>query len=220
MPGWTDKLLGEVIRLVLSAYYEPQFRGSSHGFREGRGCHTALNWIVKKGPGTRWFIEGDIKDCFGKIDWNVLLRILNRKIKDKTFLALLRDMLKAGYMGKWVYHTTYSGTPQGAIASPVLANILLNELDEFVEDILIPKYTKGTARKRNPEYKRLRNHTVQAKKEGNWKLANELRRKYTTLPSVLSNDSDFRRLWYVRYADDFLLGYIGTKAEAEAIISE
>ncbi len=220
MPGWNDKLLEEVIRLVLSAYYEPQFRDCSHGFREGRGCHTALNAIAKKGKGTRWFIEGDIKGCFDNIDWNVLLRILKRKIKDTSFLKLIREMLKAGYMENWTYHKTYSGTPQGGIVSPLLANIVLNGLDEFVEDELIPRNTKGKKRKWNPEYRKLEYRAAKAKKEGNWKLANDIRSKYTKLPSAKSNDPNFRRLWYVRYADDFLLGYIGTKIEAEMIKQE
>ena len=217
MPGWNDKLLEEVIRLVLSAYYEPQFRDSSHGFREGRGCHTALKRIAKKGEGTRWFIEGDIEGCFDNIDHDVLMRILKRKIKDNLFLKLLREMLKAGYMENWGYHKTYSGTPQGGILSPLLTNIVLNELDMFVEDELTPKNTKGKERKWNLEYASLRNAARYARRKGKWKLANELRRKYTQLPSLRSNDRGYRRLWYVRYADDFLLGYIGKKVGAERI---
>lgn len=219
MPGWEDKLLQEVIRMILEAYYEPQFRECSHGFRPQRGCHTALDTIAKW-KGTRWFIEGDIKGCFDNIDHEVILGILKRNIKDKDFLTLMKGMLKAGYMEQWTYHATYSGTPQGGIVSPLLANIVLNELDAYVEDELIPKYTKGKKRKANPEYERLSAKARRAKKNGNWKTANALRREYTKLPSKMSHDGNFRRLWYVRYADDTLFGLIGTKAEAEAIKEE
>jgi group II intron reverse transcriptase/maturase len=219
MPGWTDKILQEVIRMVLEAYYEPQFRDSSHGFRPNRGCHTALDSIAKW-TGTRWFIEGDIKGCFNSLDWNVMLGILRRHIKDETFLRLIRDMLQAGYMDDWKYFNTYSGTPQGGIISPLLMNIVLNELDCFVEDELIPKHTKGKRRKKNPEYAKLTRTIQRMQKKGNWKGANMLRKLYSTIPFGQQDDPDFRRLWYVRYADDTLLGYIGTKAEAEAIKQE
>ena len=219
MPGWEDKLLQEVIRMVLEAYYELQFRDCSHGFRPQRGCHTALD-AIGKWRGTRWFVEGDIKGCFDNIDHDMILEILKRNIKDKDFLALMKGMLKAGYMEQWTYHATYSGTPQGGIVSPLLANIVLNELDIYVEDILIPKYTKGKKRKANPEYERLSAKARRAKKNGDWKTANALRREYTKLPSKMSQDENFKRLWYVRYADDTLFGLIGTKAEAEAIKEE
>ena len=216
IPGWSDKVLQEVIRMVLEAYYEPQFRDCSHGFRPGRGCHTALDTIAKWN-GVRWFIEGDIKGCFENIQHNVVIRILRRKIKDNTFLKLIRDMLKAGYMEDWKYHQTYSGTPQGGIVSPLLMNIVLNEWDTYIEDELIPQYTRGTTRKRNPEYTKLVTKIQQAQKKGNWKRANTLRKRYVKIPSGIQNDPNFRRLWYVRYADDTLLGFIGTKQEAEAI---
>jgi group II intron reverse transcriptase/maturase len=219
MPGWNDKMLQEVMRMILEAYYEPQFRESSHGFRPQRGCHTALD-TIKTWKGTRWFIEGDIKGCFDGIQHHVVLRILKRKIKDKLFLKLIEDMLKAGYMEDMTYHQTYSGTPQGGIISPLLMNIVLNELDTFVEDMLIPKYTKGTKRKENPAYGRLHRRIKWLEKKGEWKRANELRKLYVKMPSLLQNDPNFRRLWYVRYADDTLLGLIGTKKDAETIKEE
>jgi group II intron reverse transcriptase/maturase len=219
MPGWTDKLLEEVLRMVLEAYYEPYFRDSSHGFRPQRGCHTALE-AISKWKGARWFIEGDIKGCFDNISHDVIIGILRRKIKDNTFLKLVRDMLEAGYMENWKYYGTYSGTPQGHIVSPLLANIVLNELDRFIEDELIPKYTQGKHRKRNPEYKKLEKRAYNARKKGQWKYANALRKVYTKLSSQLSGDPEFRRLWYVRYADDFILGFIGTRQEARMIKQE
>lgn len=142
LPGWKDKLVQEVIRLILQAYYEPQFSEYSHGFRPGRGCHTALQEIRTWG-GTRWFIEGDITGCFDNIDFKVLLEIINRNIKDKTFLKLLEKMLQAGYMQDWQYQQTYSGVPQEGGISPILSNIVLNELDKFVENELMPIYNQG-----------------------------------------------------------------------------
>ncbi len=120
LPSWSDKLVGEVVRLLLEAYYEPQFSGRSHGFRKGRGCHTALREIHETWTGTVWFIEGDIADCFGSLDHEVLLGILAEKIRDNRFLRLIRNMLKAGYLEDWEYHDTLSGTPQGGVVSPLL----------------------------------------------------------------------------------------------------
>ncbi len=117
MPTWSDKLVGEVIRLLLEAYYEPQFSGRSHGFRPGRGCHTALREVANTWTGTTWFIEGDIADCFGSFDHQVMLSILAEKIRDNRFLRLLRNMLTAGYLEDWRWGTTLSGVPQGGLCS-------------------------------------------------------------------------------------------------------
>src|SRR5690606_10315281 len=128
VPGWSDKLVQEVMRSILETYYEPRFRNSSHGFRPNRSCHTALTKIKETWKGTKWFIEGDIKGCFDNIDHDVLLEILARDIQDDRFLKLIKGMLKAGYMEDWKYQETYSGTPQGGVISPLLANIVLHEL--------------------------------------------------------------------------------------------
>ena len=143
MPAWSDKLVGEVVRILLEAYYEPRFSGRSHGFRKGRGCHTALGEIQRTWTGTVWFIEGDISDCFGKIDHSVLLSILSERIHDQRFLRLIRNMLEAGYLEDWEYHETLSGTPQGGVISPILSNIYLDKLDQFIENELIPQHTRG-----------------------------------------------------------------------------
>ena len=156
LPSWSDKLAGEVVRLLLEAYYEPQFSGRSHGFRKGRGCHTALREIQQTWTGTVWFIEGDISDCFGSFSHDILLGILAEKIRDNRFLRLIRNMLKAGYLEDWQYHDTLSGVPQGGVVSPVLSNIYLHKLDEFVEKELIPRYTRGERRKKNPGYHKVR----------------------------------------------------------------
>lgn len=216
LPCFNDKLVQEVLRMVLEAYYEPQFRNSSHGFRPDRGCHTALDTIAYW-KGTRWFIEGDIKGCFDNLNHKVILKILCKRIKDRSLLNLIKQMLEAGYMENWKYHETYSGAPQGGIISPMLANIVLNELDEFIEDELIPEYTKGKQRKFNMEYINLSKREQRARKRGDWQSAKELWKQYTKLPSRLPNDNTYRRLWYIRYCDDFILGLIGSKEDAQAI---
>ena len=155
LPSWSDKLVGEVVRLLLEAYYEPQFSDRSHGFRKKRGCHTALREIERTWTGTTWFIEADIADCFGSLDHDVMVRILSEKIRDNRFLRLIANMLKAGYLEDWQYHETLSGCPQGGVVSPILSNIYLDKLDKFVEQVLIPEYTRGNHRRKNLEYQRL-----------------------------------------------------------------
>ena len=217
IPTGPDKLLQEVIRMILEAYYEPQFSDRSHGFRPGRGCHTALSNVTTHWTGVRWFVEGDIKGCFDNIDHDVLLSVLGEKLHDNRFLRLLKYLLKAGYMEDWKYGRTLSGTPQGGVVSPVLANIYLDRLDKFVENVLIPVHTRGTDRRDNREYTRLRNRMVYHRKMGHSSLAAELRKQMQQLPSRDPHDPDYRRLRYVRYADDFVLGYIGPKAEAQQV---
>ena len=172
----------------------------------------AINWT-----GTRWFAEGDIKGCFDNIDHEVLLSGLGEKLHGNRFLRLLKHLLKAGYMEDWKYGRTLSGTPQGGVVSPILANIYLDRLDQFVETVLIPAYTRGAVRKRNPEWAALRRQMATQRDLGNHQLAETLRRKMQQLPSGDPQDPGCRRLRYVRYADDFVLGFIGPKAEAEAI---
>ena len=217
IPTWTDKLLQEVIRMILEAYYEPQFSDRSHGFRPGRGCHTALSNVVDYWSGVRWFVEGDIKGCFDNIDHEVLLSVLGEKLHDNRFLRLLKYLLKAGYLEDWKYGRTLSGTPQGGVVSPILANIYLDRLDKFAETVLIPAHTRGTDRRRNLAWTRLRNQMGYHKKVGHHSLAVELRKAMQQLPSGDPYDPGYRRLRYVRYADDFVLGFIGPKAEAGQI---
>ncbi len=216
IPTWTDKLVQEAVRALLAAYYEPQFSCHSHGFRSGRGCHTALGEIRKGWTGTKWFIEGDIKGCFDHIDHAVMLEILGERIQDKRFLRLIGNMLQAGYLEDWKHHKTYSGTPQGGIVSPLLANIYLDRLDKFVEQELIPAHTKGQYR-RNPHYQVVSERVRYLRRKGRMAEAKAWRKYLTTLPSNMTHDPEYRRLWYVRYADDFLLGFIGPRSEAEAI---
>jgi group II intron reverse transcriptase/maturase len=217
LPSWSDKLVGEVVRLLLEAYYEPGFSDLSHGFRKRRGCHTALRKIRDTWTGTTWFIEGDISDCFGSLSHEILLRILAEKIRDQRFLRLMRNMLKAGYLEDWEYRETLSGCPQGGVVSPILSNIYLHKLDEFVEQELIPQYTRGNSRKVNPEYKRMHRQMTRARARGDRAEVRDLRKRLRTIPYGDPMDPGYRRLKYLRYADDHILGFIGPKAEAEQI---
>jgi group II intron reverse transcriptase/maturase len=217
MPTWPDKLLGEVVRLLLEAYYEPQFSARSHGFRPGRGCHTALGEVARTWTGTTWFVEGDVADCFGSLDHEIMIKILAEKIRDNRFLRLMRNMLRAGYLEDWRWNATLSGAPQGGVVSPILSNIYLHKLDDFAGNTLIPEYTRGETRTRNKEYERVRQAYARARKKGDHEKARELRRKQAFLPSVDCDDPGYRRLHYARYADDTLFGFTGPKAEAEEI---
>jgi len=217
IPTWSDKLVQEVLRSLLEPYYEQQFSPRSHGFRPKRGCHSALCEIRTKWTGTVWFIEGDIKGCFDNIDHTILLEIIRRDIHDGRLVKLIEDLLKAGYMEDWRYHDTLSGTPQGGIISPLLSNIYLNELDRFVEDTLKPLYTKGERRRQNPAYTHLQKLMATARKQGNLVEVSRLKVERRKLMSMAPHDPDYRRLRYIRYADDFLLGFVGPKNEAEDI---
>lgn len=217
LPTWSDKLVGEVVRLLLEAYYEPVFSDRSHGFRPRRDCHTALREIANTWTGTAWFIEGDIADCFGSLDHDMMITILAEKIHDNRFLRLVHNMLTAGYLEDWKWGATLSGAPQGGVASPILSSIYLHKLDQFVETVLIPEYTRGDRRARNPAYLDLQNQLAKARRPGDRPLARTLRRRMVSLPSADPDDPDYRRLRYCRYADDHLLGFTGPKAEAEDI---
>jgi group II intron reverse transcriptase/maturase len=217
LPPWSDKLVGEVVRLLLEAYYEPTFSDRSHGFRPGRGCHTALREVANTWTGTTWFIEGDVSDCFGSFDHQIMLSRLAERIHDNRFLRLMRNMLTAGYLEDWVWNATLSGVPQGGVVSPVMSNIYLHRLDAFVETVLLPEYTRGGRRARNPAYRRVQEAIVRARQRGDRAATRALRQRLRGLSCVDPYDPDYRRLRYVRYADDTLLGFTGPKAEAEEI---
>ena len=217
IPDWSDKLVQEVIRLILEAYYEPQFSDRSHGFRPGRGCHTALAEIDQYWSGTTWFIEGDIAQCFDRLDHQVLLDVLREQLHDNRFLRLIAGLLEAGYMEDWQFNATLSGTPQGGVVSPILANIYLDQLDRHVETVLQPANTHGAQRRRNRTYQNLWSQAKHRDTKGQHQQAMELRRKMQTMPSVDPADPNYRRLRYVRYADDFLLGFTGPRREADEV---
>ncbi len=203
--------------MLLDAYYDVQFSDRSHGFRSGRGCHTALREIADTWQGVTWFIEGDITQCFDRLDHQVMIEILGEKVHDGRFLRLVSNMLTAGYLEDWRWHATLSGAPQGGVASPTLSNIYLDRLDQFVESQLLPRYNRGRLRRTNPEYKGAENALLRARKRGDKKSVRALSQVRRALPSQDPNDPDYRRLCYVRYADDILLGFSGPKSEAVEI---
>ena len=227
IPSFEDKLVQEVVRLLLEAIYEGHFEGTSHGFRPHRSCHTALGMIQKSFAGAKWFIEGDIKSFFDNIDHNVLISILRERISDERFLRLIRKFLNAGYVEDWKYNKTYSGTPQGGIISPILANIYLDKFDKYIKEYTA-KFRKGDRRSINPEYWRLNNKKNWLKKKLQKTSDEQIRKSYLYEIAQLSKqmlstphkdamDADFRRMQYVRYADDFLISVIGSKSECETI---
>ncbi|WP_314727639.1 group II intron reverse transcriptase [Serratia fonticola] len=237
IPTGDDKLVQEVMRMLLEEIYEPIFSDWSYGFRPKRSCHSALKEIRNSWKGTKWVCNVDIQGYFDNIDHDLLQKFLSKRITDSKFLALLKKFLKAGYLDNWRYFGTHSGTPQGGIISPVLANVFLHELDEFMKD-RISKFGKGGRRKPNPIYKRaLQNRanrikwirqgfgasgmTADEQKIQRWRHeADELEKQLRSLPSVITDDNEFKRMRYVRYADDFLIGVIGSKNEAETIMKE
>jgi group II intron reverse transcriptase/maturase len=217
LPSWSDKLVGEVVRLLLEAYYEPQFSEHSHGYRPGRGCHTALREVAETWTGTAWFIEGDISRCFDQLDHRVMVETLGEKIHDTRLLRLISQMLAAGYLEDWVWDATLSGAPQGGVLSPCLSNIYLDRLDRFIETTLMPEHTRGGVRVHNPEYCKVRRALARARRRGDHAAVRALRKQLRSLPSLDPDDPGYRRLRYARYADDILLGFVGPKAEAEEI---
>jgi retron-type reverse transcriptase len=167
-----------------------------------------------------WYIEGDISTCFDSLSHDILLDTLAEHIHDGRFLRLIRELLKAGYLEDWKWNRTYSGAPQGSIIGPILSNIYLSKLDAYVEETLIPAYTKGDRREANPAYSRLNNTIRRKRKQGKVEEVKRLEKQRRALPSVDPYDPNYRRLRYCRYADDWLLGFIGTRAEAEEIKSQ
>jgi len=217
IPSRQDKLLQTVVRFILEAIYEPTFSDASHGFRSERSCHTALEQ-VKRQVGIRWWVEGDIKGFFDNVDHDILISILSKRIQDKRFLHLIGQFLKAGYVENWEFHKTYTGTPQGSNLSPILANIYLNELDQMMKQ-KIASFNKGKTRQRNPDYMRLKGRKGYAKKKarqtGDWTEHKQLQKQLLTTSSADPQDPNYRRMFYVRYADDFLIGIIGSKQDAQ-----
>ena len=216
IPAFADKLVQEVVRQILEAIYEPIFSDNSHGFRPNRSCHTALYQIKSTCRGTNWVIEGDITGCFDHIDHEILLKILSKKIDDGRFLELIRKFLKAGYLEFNQKYNSLSGTPQGGIISPILANIYLHEFDKFMEGISA-EYTKGKQRRPYREYQILQYKRNRAKKKGNQEQADEYLRQMQNIPALDPMDKNYQRVKYVRYADDFVVCIIGSKATANEI---
>ncbi len=226
IPTFADKLVQEVLRMILEAVYEPIFLDVSHGFRPKRSCHTALKQLRREFNGTRWFVEGDIKGCFDNINHAVLVGLLSNKIKDARITKLIYKFLKAGYLENWQYHKTYSGTPQGGIISPLLANIYLHELDKFVMKLKSEFDTPGVGqitpeyRELHNEIKRLSHRLTKVRGEEREMVLAEYkskRQKLMTIPCTAQTD---KKLKYVRYADDFLIAVKGNREDCQWIKSK
>ncbi|CAG9619501.1 Group II intron-encoded protein LtrA [Sutcliffiella rhizosphaerae] len=230
VPNFKDKLVQEVMRMILENVYVPTFSDNSHGFREGRSCHTALSQIKNTWKGLTWCIKGDIKGFFDHIDHSVLLNLISKRINDHRFLLLIHNALTSGVIENWTYYKTYSGTPQGGIISPLLANVYLHEFDLFMEKQM-ENFDKGKIRERNKEYTRIRSeirtlsrrakrldekngHQLWEGREGFIKTIEELKRKQVLIPSVDPMDNNYQRMKYVRYSDDFVIGIAGSKDSA------
>jgi group II intron reverse transcriptase/maturase len=227
IPSFEDKLVQEVVRMLLETIYEGYFEWTSHGFRPNRSCHTALAQIQKTFSGAKWFIEGDIKGFFDNIDHNVLIDILHKRIADERFLRLIRKFLNAGYIEDWKYNRTYSGTPQGGIISPILANIYLDQFDKYMK-AYAQKFDEGKERRRNNEYyrlntrrvllnKKIKSITDEEEKSALIRKSKEIQKVMLSIPVKDAMAPDYRRIQYVRYADDFLVSVIAGKAECEKI---
>lgn len=227
IPSIDDKLVQEVLRMLLEAIYEGSFENTSHGFRPKRSCYTALIQVQKNFTAAKWFIEGDIEGFFDNINHDVLIGILKERIADDRFIRLMWKFLKAGYIEDWTFHRTYSGTPQGGIISPILANIYLDKLDKYMKEYAC-QFDRGDRRAMNLEYKRysrkiwwLGTKLKQTKdKDTRKELIDAIKQHQKNrmhLPSVDEMDEGYRRIKYVRYADDFIIGVIGSKSDCEAI---
>ena len=227
IPSWNDKLVQEVVRMILQAIYEGSFSDRSHGFRPHKSCHTALTQIQKTFTGVKWFIEGDIRGFFDNIDHAMLIDILRERIADERFLRLIWKFLRAGYVEDWKFHDSFHGTPQGGIISPILANIYLDRFDRYMKSYAAT-FNKGNGRGCNPEYfnlntktcalrRKYRKETDDNKKTELAEQISVMQAKLRTMPCHLDIDAGYRRIVYTRYADDFLIGVIGTKADCESI---
>jgi RNA-directed DNA polymerase len=227
VPTGDSKLTQEVVCIILERIYEAQFSEDSHGFRHDRSCHTALEQIRKTWSGVRWFIKIDVKGFFDNMNHGVMVELLEKKIDDKRFIKLVKGMLEAGYLEEWNYHPTYSGTPQGGVASPILSNIYLHELDQYIQTLKI-EFNAGKIRPQNPEYGRLLCKRYRLRKKINQRgVKPELIDKYhkigrlmRQIPSGKTDGNEYKRLKYCRYADDFILGIIGTKGDAKEVMQK
>ena len=229
IPSGDDKLVQEVIRMLLESIYEPNFSDASHGFRPQRSCHTALTKIQKTFTGAKWFVEGDIKACFDSFDHHVLIDILHKRIDDEAFISLMWKFLKAGYMEQWQYHMTYSGTPQGSGMSPILANIYLNELDRYMGEYKA-RFYKPT-RTANPAHRNMASKIFyyKAKNDKVWddlsveekkecaRTLRQMRSEQRKLPTHPVQETSYKAIQYVRYADDFIVGVIGSHEDAKKL---
>ncbi len=211
-----DKIVQEAMRMILNAIYEPLFKEESHGFRPQRGCHSALKYINQKFQSSTWVIEGDISKCFDSIDHHKLMQLIESKILDRKFTRLIWKSLRANHMENKSIKHNIIGTFQGSIISPILANIYLDQLDEVVHKIR-KEFDQGSTSKINPAYNQFRYRERLLREKGETEEANKIAKQRLQTKYSNFEDPSFKKLAYVRYADDWMVGIKGTKQEAEEI---
>lgn len=230
IPTIKDRIVQQGLKMLLEPIFEADFYNCSHGFRQGRSTITALRDVATAYISTSWIIEGDIEGCFDNIPHGKLLKEIERRVADEKVLSLIRYFLKAGYMEDWKYHKTYSGTPQGGVLSPLLANIFLHQLDRYLMVEVEANQTQSKQRqnsRRSPEYQRLDYKiTILRRKlrEGNGnretiKEIKKLERQRKSTPYFAKDKKHPGKVWYARYADDFVILVAGNKEETETIKS-
>jgi RNA-directed DNA polymerase len=229
-----DTLVQEVVRRILENIYEPVFENSSHGFRPGRSPHTAREHMEKEWTAVKWIIDMDLRRSFDTIPHDLLVGLRKKKREDKRFIRLIQAMLDAGYLEDWTYHAAYSGVPQGSICAPILANVSLHERDLFMKT-LKEQFETGKRRRANLAYARYSDKICARRKK--WDTLKEkgggkedlralqrhiktLQRQRRPLPSKDPCDGGYKRLYSLRYADDYVIGIIGPKSDAERVRKE
>lgn len=212
-----DKIVQEVMRMILEAIFEPTFSNNSHGFRPNKSCHSALRQVKTQFGGASFFIEGDISKCFDSFDHKLLIDLIKERISDERFIRLLNKALKAGYVEFNRSKLSIIGTPQGSIISPILSNVYLNKLDLFIDNMK-SNFDRGREARKNPEYKHLDYLRQKAMKNGDPIKANQALKEMQKIKARLPNDPEFRRMYYVRYADDWIIAIRGTRTETMDVL--
>lgn len=214
-----DKVVQEAMRMILEAIYEPNFSDNSHGFRPLRSCHTALKTLYTNFRYSQWIIEGDISKCFDSFDHGKLMKLIENKISDRRFTHYINKAINTGYFEFREFKHNIAGTPQGSIISPLLANIFLHQLDEYIASLKV-NFDKGTKPQRSPKARNFEGRIVRAKKRGDMELVHHLSIEARKFSSINFEDPNFRRLMYLRYADDWIIGIRGTQKDTLEILEK